>query len=71
MVVINGRGGEGSMGASFADLVDIMMRYGAYNACNLDGGGSSAMVENGKLLNTPVSYQGAGERNAIDALVVY
>ncbi len=71
MVVINGRGGEGSMGASFADLVDIMMRYGAYNACNLDGGGSSAMVENGKLLNTPVSYQGVGERNAIDALVVY
>jgi exopolysaccharide biosynthesis protein len=71
MVVINGRGGEGSVGASFADLVDIMMRYGAYNACNLDGGGSSAMVENGKLLNTPVSYQGAGERNAIDALVVY
>ncbi len=71
MLVINGRGGEGSLGASFADLVEIMMRYGAYNACNLDGGGSSAMAENGILLNKPVSYQGAGERNVLDALVVY
>ena len=71
MLVINGRGGEGSMGATLADLVEIMMRYGAYNACNLDGGGSSAMVENGKLLNKPVSYQGAGERNVLDVLVVY
>ena len=71
MVVINGRGGDGSVGASFADLVNIMMRYGAYNACNLDGGGSSAMAVNGKLINTPVSYQYVGARYAIDALVVY
>ncbi|MGI6607455.1 MAG: phosphodiester glycosidase family protein [Erysipelotrichaceae bacterium] len=71
MLVINGRGGGGSRGASFADLVEIMMRYGAYNACNLDGGGSSAMVENGKLISNPVSYQFTGERNVLDALVVY
>ncbi len=71
MLVINGRGGGGSLGATIGDLVEIMMRYGAYNACNLDGGGSSAMVEKGYLISQPVSYQGAGERNVLDALVVY
>ena len=28
-----------------ADLVEIMQRYGAVNAANLDGGTSSVMVE--------------------------
>ncbi len=32
-------------GASMKDLVDIMDRYGAVNAANLDGGTSSVMVE--------------------------
>lgn len=32
-------------GASMKDLVDIMDRYGAINAANLDGGTSSVMVE--------------------------
>ncbi|HPW53744.1 MAG TPA: phosphodiester glycosidase family protein, partial [Erysipelotrichaceae bacterium] len=71
LIVIDGRGGGGSMGASFADLVNLMMKYGAYNACNLDGGGSSAFTENGVLLSHPVSYQGEGERNVLDALVLY
>ena len=40
----------GSLGATYADLIDIMMEYGAYNACNMDGGSSSVMLyrdENG------------------------
>ncbi len=32
-------------GATMADLVEIMQRYGAVNAANLDGGTSSVMVE--------------------------
>lgn len=41
-------------GASMVDLTQIMQRYGAYNAANLDGGTSSVMVENGKLINNPI-----------------
>ena len=42
----------GSLGASYADIIDIMLEYGAVNACNMDGGSSSVMMYrdvNGKL----------------------
>ena len=42
-----------SKGASYKDLSDIMLRYGAINAANLDGGTSTAMVENGEFVNSP------------------
>jgi len=41
-------------GASMKDLTDIMMNYGAINAANLDGGTSSAMVVEGKMINDPI-----------------
>lgn len=40
-------------GASLQDMVDILLRYGAYNAANLDGGQSSSLTVNGKLYNNP------------------
>ena len=45
-------------GASMKDLVEIMQRYGAVNAANLDGGTSSAMVENGIMINDPIDSIG-------------
>ena len=33
----------GSLGGTYADIINIMVEYGAVNACNLDGGSSSAM----------------------------
>ena len=33
----------GSLGGSYADVIDIMVEYGAVNACNLDGGSSTVM----------------------------
>ena len=33
----------GSLGGSYADIIDIMMEFGAVNACNLDGGSSTVM----------------------------
>jgi len=42
-------------GASLQDVVDVMMKYGAYNAANLDGGHSSSLSVNGKLYNNPPS----------------
>ena len=34
----------GSMGGTYADIIDIMLEYGAVNACNMDGGSSSVML---------------------------
>lgn len=33
-----------SMGGTYADIIDIMVEYGAVNACNLDGGSSTVML---------------------------
>lgn len=40
-------------GASLQEMVDILTKYGAYNAANLDGGQSSSLVINNKLYNNP------------------
>ena len=53
-LVINGRLAS-SIGADMVDLTDIMERYGAFNAANLDGGSSSELVIKGKIINTPVA----------------
>ena len=42
-------------GASLQEVVDVLMKYGAYNAANLDGGHSSSLSINGKLYNNPPS----------------
>ena len=46
-------------GATMKDLIEIFERYGAYNAANLDGGTSSAMVVNNKIINDPVDQSGS------------
>ena len=58
LLVIDGRQ-VNSLGASYADLIEIMLRYGAVNACNLDGGTSSNMVYEGEMLNTGAPIIGA------------
>ena len=42
-VCIDGRQ-AGSVGGTYKDVTDIMIEYGAVNACNLDGGSSSVML---------------------------
>lgn len=34
----------GSMGATYKDMIDMLVEYGAINACNMDGGSSSVML---------------------------
>ncbi len=41
-ICIDGRQ-AGSLGGSYADIINLMVKYGAHNACNLDGGSSSVM----------------------------
>ena len=45
-------------GATIKDLIEIMQNYGAYNAANLDGGTSTAMAYNHKLVNDPIDASG-------------
>lgn len=42
-VCIDGRQ-TGSLGGTYADIIDIMVEYGVYNACNMDGGSSAVML---------------------------
>ncbi|NLC48569.1 MAG: phosphodiester glycosidase family protein [Tenericutes bacterium] len=69
LIVIDGRS-KTSVGISMVDLKDIFVRYNAYNAANLDGGGSSAMYANGSLINKPVGYGYSGERYLPNAWMV-
>ena len=62
MVVVNGRLAS-SIGVDMIDLCDIMERYGAYNAANLDGGSSSELVINQEIVNTPVASGRLGLRD--------
>ena len=49
LLVIEGRQSY-SIGATYADLIQIMLDYGAINAANLDGGMSSTMYYNDELI---------------------
>ena len=40
-------------GASLPEVVDVLEKYGAYNAANLDGGQSTSLVIDNKLVNSP------------------
>lgn len=50
MLVVDGRQAH-SLGATYADMADIMESFGAVNACNLDGGSSTAMWFRGDYVN--------------------
>ena len=58
MLVIDGRQLH-SVGASYQDLVDIMIDYGAVNACNMDGGSSTCMYYGGQYVNSYSAATGA------------
>lgn len=58
LLVIDGRQ-VNSLGASLADLIDVMMQFGAVNAANLDGGSSSKMYYQGEFVNDGVALTGS------------
>lgn len=67
-VVIDGRQVGYSIGTNLLELQNIFNRYDAYNAANLDGGSSSTMYYNGKLVNKPSTP--AGQRYLPNAFIV-
>lgn len=57
MLVVDGRQ-VSSLGATYTDLAEIMLSYGAVNACNLDGGSSSMMWYGDGYVNNCASVIG-------------
>ncbi len=57
ILVIDGRQ-TGSLGATYDDLISIMLQHGAVNAANLDGGSSSHMIYNNELITVCSSLYG-------------
>lgn len=64
MVTIDGRQ-KGSVGTTLYDLAKIMKEYGCYNAMNLDGGSSTQMVVNNRIVNSPTVSGGAYVSNGL------
>lgn len=52
LVVVDGRR-SASMGMSLWELAQFMLDLGAVDAMNLDGGGSSEMIVDGRIVNQP------------------
>ncbi|MEO6447232.1 MAG: phosphodiester glycosidase family protein [Gemmatimonadaceae bacterium] len=67
LVVVDGRRAW-SVGMSLGELAEALASVGAYQAMNLDGGGSSALWINGEVVNFPSDP--TGERAVGNALVV-
>ena len=68
LVVIDGRQPTHSVGMTLPDLVRLADRLELRDALNLDGGGSSTMVVQGKVINRPSDP--TGPRAVSDAIVV-
>lgn len=66
-VVVDGRSPGHSKGVTMTELAQIMIGLGATTAYNLDGGGSSTMYYDGRVVNTPSN---GGERGTSDILYV-
>ncbi|MCQ6272904.1 phosphodiester glycosidase family protein [Pseudarthrobacter sp. R1] len=57
-----------SLGLSIKESADVARSLGMVNAINLDGGGSTTMVQGGQVVNSP--SDATGERPIGDALLV-
>ncbi|MDP9988291.1 exopolysaccharide biosynthesis protein [Arthrobacter oryzae] len=57
-----------SLGLSIKESADVARSLGMVNAMNLDGGGSTTMVQDGRVVSSP--SDATGERPVGDALVV-
>jgi hypothetical protein len=68
LLVADGRYPDVSVGLSFAEEARLMQAFGARDAVNLDGGGSSTMTVGSTLVNHPSDT--TGERPIGDALLL-
>lgn len=68
LLVIDGRQPQHSLGATLVDVQNILFDNGAVTAANLDGGSSTTMYFQGKVINKPCDL--LGERSIPTAILV-
>jgi exopolysaccharide biosynthesis protein len=68
-IVSDGRT-RSSTGLSLYQLASLLKEQGCQAAYNLDGGGSTTMVFNGKVINYPTDGRRTGERNVSDIVYI-
>lgn len=64
MVTVDGRE-QASVGMTLGELARMMKSFGCVNAMNLDGGGSSVMYVQGRVVNNPAQRGGIPISNAL------
>lgn len=69
MIAVDGRQPNHSVGMDLNELADLLLELGAVDAMNLDGGGSTTMFLDGKVVNKPSDKE--GERSVSDAILVF
>jgi exopolysaccharide biosynthesis protein len=65
LCVVDGRQ-PSSQGMNFREMADFLVSIGVWNAVNFDGGGSTTMVVQGKIVNSPSDK--TGERPVANTL---
>lgn len=72
LIIIDGNGNKTGYrgGADYNEMIELLKKYKAYNASNLDGGASSILIENNRIVNNPVGYSATGERDHPNAWIV-
>jgi exopolysaccharide biosynthesis protein len=68
-VVVDGRQPATAVGMSHHELAGLMQRLGCTDALNLDGGGSSTLWYEGKVMNQPSDSAPRPVGNALVLLV--
>jgi hypothetical protein len=68
MITVDGRQPGVSVGMNLYELSDYLLSLGATDAMNLDGGGSTTMFLDGKVVNTTSDKD--GERKVSDVILV-
>ena len=69
LVTVDGRQPGVSAGMTLEMLAGLLLEFGAVEAINLDGGGSTTMVVHNKIVNRPSDQ--TGERPVSDAILVF
>lgn len=67
LYVVDGRSAT-SVGMTTSEVADALRALGAWDALNFDGGGSTTLVIDGRVVNTPTDA--SGEREVGNALMV-
>jgi exopolysaccharide biosynthesis protein len=69
LLAVDGRQPGYSTGMSLTALAELLLEFGATDAINLDGGGSTTIFLNGKVVNKP--SDASGERPVSDAILIF